>query len=381
MKTLSRDELKELTERRNGACVSIYMPTHRAGNETRQDPIRFKNLLREAEQRLAADGIRDPEVQSVLEPARRFLQDTSFWAHQGDGLAVFASQNVFRHYSMPVSVRERVVVGDRFHVKPLLPLLDGDSRFYILALSQNRIRLFQGTRYSVTEIELAGVPGSIDEILKYEDPEKSIQVRTHQAGEGTGAMFHGHGLVESSIKDHLRRFFLQVDRGLREFLKDERAPLVLAGVEYLHPIYREASNYPHLVDEGVAGNADELRPEELHAPAWTAVRPLFLKAQEEAAARYRALAGTGKATGDIKLIVPAAWHGRVDSLFVVAGTERWGTYDRETGEIHLHRKARPGDEDLFDVAAVHTFLNRGSVFLVEPAKMPGGEGLAAIFRY
>jgi hypothetical protein len=381
MKMMSRDELKELTERRNGTCVSIYMPTHRAGNETRQDPIRFKNLLREAEQRLAAGGIREAEVQSVLEPARRFLLDASFWARRSDGLAVFASQGVFRHYSMPISVRERVVVADRFHVKPLLPLLDGDSRFYILALSQNRIRLFQGTRFSVAEVELAGVPGSIDEILKYEDPEKSIQVRTHHAGEGTGAMFHGHGLVESSIKEHLRRFFLLVDRGLREFLRDERAPLVLAGVEYLHPIYREASAYPYLVAEGVAGNADGLRPEELHAPAWAAVRPLFLKAQEEAAARFRALAGTGKATGDIKLIVPAAFHGRVDCLFVVAGAERWGTYDRETGEIHLHRKARPGDEDLFDVAAVHTFLNRGTVFMVEPGRMPGGAGLAAIFRY
>jgi hypothetical protein len=381
MMMLSRDELKDLTERRNGACVSIFMPTHRAGNETRQDPIRLKNLLREAEQRLVAGGIRDPEAQRLLEPARRFLRKTSFWVQQGDGLAVFISPEVFRHYSMPLSFRERVVVGDRFHIKPLLPLLDGDGRFYVLALSQSRIRLLQGTRYSVVEIELEGVPGSIDEILKYEDPEKSIQFRTHQTAEGTGAMFHGHGLVESNVKDYIRRFFLQVDKGLREFLRDERAPLVLAGVDYLHPIYREANTYPHLVEAGIAGNADELRPEELHARAWTVIRPLFLKVQEEAAARYRALAGTGKATGDIKLIVPAAYHGRVETLFVIAGMERWGTYGRETGEIHLHRKPRPGDEDLFDVAAVHTFLNRGTVFMVEPEKMPGGAGLAAIFRY
>jgi hypothetical protein len=35
-----------------GRCVSLFMPAHRAGRETEQDPIRFGNLLSEAEQRL-----------------------------------------------------------------------------------------------------------------------------------------------------------------------------------------------------------------------------------------------------------------------------------------------------------------------------------------
>jgi len=53
-------------------CVSLYMPTHRAGRETEQDPIRYKDLLREAEERLMANGLRSPEVQEMLkEPSTR----------------------------------------------------------------------------------------------------------------------------------------------------------------------------------------------------------------------------------------------------------------------------------------------------------------------
>lgn len=45
MDLLNLEELKALVGRNVGACVSLFMPTHRAGAETRQAPIRFKNLL------------------------------------------------------------------------------------------------------------------------------------------------------------------------------------------------------------------------------------------------------------------------------------------------------------------------------------------------
>jgi len=70
-------------------CVSLFMPTHRAGRETEQDPIRFKNLLREAEERLMGKGLRSPEVQEIVKRPQLLLQDQGFWQRQSDGLAVF----------------------------------------------------------------------------------------------------------------------------------------------------------------------------------------------------------------------------------------------------------------------------------------------------
>ena len=56
MDILTRAELEQLMRKEQPGCVSIYLPTHRTGVETQQDPIRLKNLLREAEKQLSCPG-------------------------------------------------------------------------------------------------------------------------------------------------------------------------------------------------------------------------------------------------------------------------------------------------------------------------------------
>jgi hypothetical protein len=156
---------------------------------------------------------------------------------------------------------------------------------------------------------------------------------------------------------------------------------VLAGVEYLFPLYREANSYRHLFEEGIAGNPELMTTEDLHMRAWAIVQPHFLKAQHEAAAAYERLLGLGRASGDVEAVVPAAYYGQVDRLFVAVGVQCWGTFDPATHAVHWHSEAQTGDEDLLDFAAVHTLLNSGTVYAVAPEYVPDIRPLAAIFRY
>lgn len=377
MNTLSRDELKTLIEKSEGACVSIFMPTHRAGVKAQQNPIRFKNLLRKAEEQLIAGGLRSIEVTGLLEPAQKFLWDDSFW-RQGNGLAMFLSPKVFRYYRLPFDIEELVVVADRFHIKPFLRQLNGDGRFYVLALSQNEVRLFEGTRNIVNEINPEGVPRSLAEALKYDDPEKQLQ--SHSGTPAGGAIFHGHAVTDDA-KINILRYFHKIDDGLRELLREERAPLLLAAVEYLFPIYKEANSYPCLMEDGVKGNPESMSAGELHERAWAVVQPYFQKKQKEAVAQYKQLTGTGRTSKEIKEAVPAAYYGRIDLLFVAAGLQQWGAFNPDTNEVKLHQEAEPGDEDLLDFIAVQTILNGGTVYAVEPGEVPENAPLAAIFRY
>ncbi|HEU19168.1 MAG TPA: hypothetical protein ENO00_07295, partial [Deltaproteobacteria bacterium] len=184
MNIITLDELKVLLAGQQGLCVSLFMPTHRRGRETEQDPIRFKNLLRQAEEHLQSKGLRSPEAMEMLKPAQRLLNDPVFWRHQSDGLAVFVSSEGCRHYSLPLLFEELAVISDRFHLKPILPLFTGDGHFYILALSQKQVRLLEGTRYTVDEIDLEGMSTSIAEVLQYERFEKQLQFHTGTAGGG-----------------------------------------------------------------------------------------------------------------------------------------------------------------------------------------------------
>ena len=169
----TREDLKALSQQQDESLVSIYLPTRPAGPETRENPIRFKNLLAAAESKLSERGFRASEARAMLEPAQQLVDDYDFWQHQSTGLALFISSSFSRSYRLPLDFEELVLVGPHFHLKPLVPLLSGDGRFYLLALSQNEIRLFQGTRHTFEEVMLTEqVPGSLAEALWYEDPEK-----------------------------------------------------------------------------------------------------------------------------------------------------------------------------------------------------------------
>lgn len=358
------------------------MPAHRTAAEMQQDQIRFKNLIRDAEKQLINNGVRSRQAEEFLDPLSRLLQNATFWQHQSDGLAVFLSEKEFRYYRLPIHFQELLTVAKRFHLKPLLSLLSSDGRFYILAVSQNKVRLFQGTHFSISEMLPQDIPRSLADALKYDDPEKQLQFHTQTGGPGRrAAMFHGHGVNVDEAKDNVLRYFQQINASLHDILREERAPLVFAGVEYLLPIYREANTYSHLLDEGIRGNPDELSGAELHGKAWDIVQRVFRREEEDTAAQYGQLANTERVSDDLRVILPAAYHGRVDVLFVAVGLQQWGIFDPENNEMQLHSKPEADDADLLDLAAVQTMLHGGAVYAVPPERVPDNAMLAAIFRY
>jgi hypothetical protein len=387
MDVVTHDQLEALVRISEGPCVSLFQPTHRVGPDTRPvaraDVIRFKNGLREIEQRLLASGSGSRESSVILEPARALLEDAEFWQYQSDGLALFVAPGFFRTYRVPLTVPELAVVAPRFHVKPLLSLLTGDGLFYVLALSQNSVRMFEATRDRISPLDVTGMPESLQEALGYDAPGRSLQFHTgapRRAGR-RDAIFHGHGIGVDDAKDRVLQYCQAVNRGLNDLLRGSEAPLVLAGVESVQSIYRAANTYPRLLGAGIAGNQDGTSAEDLHAAAWPLVLPEFHRAREAALASYLTLRGTGRATGDLTVAAQAAFHARVSVLFVPVGLQRWGRVDRQTGSVELHETVHPDDEDLLNVVAVQTILTRGTVYAVEPGEMPGETDIAAVFRY
>jgi Bacterial archaeo-eukaryotic release factor family 3 len=381
---LRREDVRELIERAGGG-VSVFLPAHRISQESGQDRIRLKNLLDEAEEQQVAGGLRRPAARAVLTPGRELLQAGRFWSYQSDGLALFLAPGWSRVFRLPLDLPELLVVADRFHVKPLLPLLADDQRFYVLALSQNEVRLLEGTRQSIDDVTLDHVPENLAAVLKYDDLEKELLLHiagSHGPGRRGPAVFHGHGAGGEVDKVLLERFLRSVDEGLREILRDEHAPLVLAGVGYEQAMFREITRYRHVLEQGIEGNPETLSRAELHERARALVEPVFTQARQQAAQRYRDAAGRGHGavcgTGEA---VQAAFDGRVETLFVPAGQQQWGTVDPQTHEVTAHPGRRPGDEDLLDHAAVQTLITSGTVYVVAPEQVPGPGPVAALLRY
>ena len=330
--------------------------------------------------------VRRSEAELLLDDAQKLLRDGDFWQHQGDGLAVFMSPGFFRNFRLPIEFIESLNVTKKFYIKPLLPMLSNDGRFYILAVSQNDLRLFFGTRFSIYQMELQDVPTSMQEALWTDRPGKHLDFHTGTGSLGTdgnrSAIFHGQGIQSDEDKQNILRYFQLVNDKLSAILDFERVPMVLAGVDYLLPLYQSVNTYPNLLATGVQGNPDKLDATTLHQQAWELVKSIFSADRRKAVARFnRLLASNSKlATGDLKTAVKAANYGQVDMLFVPLGIQHWGRFEPHNNRVILDEKPTSNNEELLDLAATQTILNSGQVFAVQPKAVPGNGDVAAILR-
>lgn len=386
MDTFSTSDLKRLTAAQQGPCVSIFMPTHAAGPNGQQDALRLKNLLTQAERRLVDQGVRAPEAKKLLEPVRELPAEHGFWEKRSQGLAIFITEGLLNRFRVPLSLDETVVVNQRFQVKPLLSLIGVDDQYFVLALSQNRVRFLEGRQFSMQEVKVDGLPKDMAQALNYDFSERPMLARTaglprSQPGKSS-AVVYSLGSEREPAKDELAQYFRAIDAALRDPLRDQRIPLILAGVQYLLPIYREVSSYAHLAHEELLGNPDHLTEHELHGRTWPLIQSRLENGRQDAAAKYRKLAGTGKASDDLSQIVVAAQRGQVESLFVDRTAHRWGVFDAATGQVTVRPSpaSEPGDDDLLDYAAVQTLLHRGAVYAVPVEQVPSPPA-AAILRY
>lgn len=381
---LSDSELKTLLESGEDVRVSIIMPVQQETDKRTENRIRLKNLLQAAEEKLAALDYRPPDIERLLAPAEEMAKGGRFLATDSPGLAIYLAQGFAQAYQLPFAPEKVVTVGPDFLIKPLMSL-HKNRHFYILALSQKAIRLLKATQYHVERLELHEMPQSLAEALRWDDPERELQWHSQtSSGADTpqAAMFHGHGVGSKEVhKENLLRYFQLLDQGIDKLLVNENAPLVLAGVDYLLPIYREANTYDPLIEESIVGSHEQLSDTELQRQAWKLIRPYFRQEREQAVALYQQQAGRALASADLTTVVPAAHRGRVGTLFVAADEQVWGTYDPHTNQLDLHSQAQPGDSDLLNLTAIHTVLNSGEVYVSHRNDVPGAEPAAAIFRY
>lgn len=390
MENLTLDQLKVLAQQASGIHVSMFLPTHPAGQDALQDPIRYKNLVRDAERQLLEGGMKPREASAFLEPAQALMEDTTFWQHQRDGLAVFIGEDDFHYYHLPFQVEELLVIAQSYYVKPVLPLFTNNGHFFILAVSQNAVRLFEATRHTISQMDLPEeTPESIDEALQLDDPEKQLQFHTGTASASAGGgqragVFHGHGGGGGEEKkEELERYLNLLDTALKPVWREQQAPLVLAGVDYLLPIYQKVSEYAHIMPEGITGNPEQLRPEELHEQAWMIVEPHFLQELGNVVDAYQQLASTEQASENVEAIVAAAAYGRVDKLIVAVDAQIWGTFDTATGKV----VQRPTDQrqaddlPLLDFAAMQTLQSGGTVYALTQDEMVSDSPAVAVFRY
>ncbi len=384
MDLLTHSQIESLAEIGHGDVqISLFMPTHRFGGGVEVDRLRWKNLVAGVETRLL-EQMRRPDVEALLAPARQLQDDAMAWQHMSDGLAMFLRPGWERSFRVPAPMPELATIGDRLVIGPMLRLASGDEHFLLLALSQREIRLMEGGRTGVENIELGEIPTSLADVVEAPEPRSDSMARpAAAAGRGGPAVFYGHTSAGEDVKyEAVMRFLRQVSSGLHDVLAGRTEPLILVGLERLVNNYREINSYGHLLGDAVEHNPDHLSAEELHKLAWPLIEADLRRHRTEVIERFHELGGTGRASDDLNEISEAAATGRVETLLVGSDPWCWEAVAVDSGRpiVQLGADERYADCERIDAAAIATLHNSGRVYATSQDLSPNS-GVAAIYRY
>src|SRR5215469_1470954 len=382
--TLRADELPiELPKSVEAPCLSLYQPTHRHHPDNQQDPIRFRNLVKTLEQSLR-QKYPTREVRPLLQPFNDLALDRDFWNHTQDGLAVLGAPDLFRIYKLQRSVPELAIVADSFHIKPLLRIVQSADRYQILGLSRGTIKLFEGNRDALDEIDLApGAPRTIADALGSELSEPHQTVRSlGGVGSSSVAMRHGHGGKSDEIAVDTDRFFRAVDGSiLAHHSRPSGLPLLLAALPEYHGVFRKISRNPFLIADGLKIDPDSVSVDQLRELAWQIIEPRYQERLKQLINEFEQARPRGMIGDHVGQIAFDAVSGRVKILLVESDREVPGHIDSSSGRIEFDDISHPQIDDLLDDLAELVLNKGGQVVVVPPERMPVTTGAAAIYRY
>lgn len=365
-----------------GPAVSLYMPTHRSGPGVDGDAKRWKNLVNAADAGLAQTGLRRPDIDALLGPARALQNSTMEWQYMGDGLAMFLRPGWEKTLRMPLQVPEIAAVGDKVVVSPLLRYVTTDDRFLVLTVSQRLVRVLAGTGHGLEQVILDDIPTSLREVIEPPEPRSDTMTRPVSGGRAR-AVFYGHGAADDDFKkDQIQQFLDIVAHGLAKFLVDQDLPVVLVGLPRMVGAYRAENTYAKVLADTVQSNPDPMSEEEIHAAVWPIIEKYLEEERQGAINRFDELNGTGKTAVDAHEVEAAAAEGRVDTLFLSVEPSCWDSVNvKGTPMVVLGTESEFSACEALDAAAVNTLAHGGDVYSLPSHAVPGRRAMSAILRY
>ena len=361
---MNRHEVHLLQEVKGYPAVTITLPTHRSSPENRQDPIRVKNLVNQAADRLLKEfGKR--EIEPLLLRLEKLAEDIDY-RNTLDGLGLFVNHDFARSFYLPFPLKERVAVDETFFTRDLIFAMNRTPRYWVLALSEKPTRLYEGTREFLVEIREGGFP------------------MTHEGMGGEQALPGGFGVRKSAYRDerHLQ-FFRQVDAALKPVMAEDPLPLAVVGVDRFLSFFNEVTGHKSAILTTMTGSHDKTTPHELGKLVWPLVK-LNLDQQ-----RQQILGELDKAVSERKFVsgVGEVWRlaneGRGRLLLV----EEDFHYPARLDESGTHlvpaddHEAADVMDDAVDEIIEMVMSKQGQVVFVDNGSLDAHQRIALVLRY
>jgi hypothetical protein len=341
----------------------------------------LKRMLEEVTEDLSEKGMDHKAAKRFLFNAYELLQEKELWQHLKNSFALFITEDSFDSFKLPYEVGPFYFVGQRFHLRPLLPAVNGTERFYLLALSDEQARLYEGNRFELHPMAADVVlPENLEAALERETASQNVQ-KSRGSSAYESPIYEDNEMGADHHLKQYKRYAYQVDLGVKKAIKDESTPLILATTDQMAPVYKDTSDYIDIAPVHISGKPEDKSDAQLHNKAVEIIDNFYSGRQEQRVGAFDEYHKDGNASSSIFEIVARAFKGDIDTLFVANDSYSWGSYSDKNDTVELHKERRPESVDLIDLAATQTHLNGGKVYFLPKDKLPqSGTNVNALYN-
>ncbi|MFB9770684.1 baeRF6 domain-containing protein [Lactiplantibacillus modestisalitolerans] len=378
IKIQTRHSLNTLMQQRDtGPFVSLYVNTVPGLQAANRQRLQFKQLISTAEQ-LWGRHFPQTDFTPYREQLTALRRSPDFWKEHVQaqaGIIVNAEQCFTFDLQYPTT--EQVIVNRMPAIRPLLADRQHQFDFDLLALSEDRIQLYQQRhgQFAITELP-ADAPVTLRGTLGTEKRGGDLNFNSSPVH---GVNYHGHNAKAEERAVDQRNYYLQVAKFMDNWSKRTQRPLILMGLPHNQALFRQLTQNPHLsavlkIDQ----SPNNLSP----AAVLTATTPVQSQWHTHMAdillARYDQAIGQKRALADPFDMIKPALNGRVSTLIVAADAQVDGTIPA-TDVMLTEPLALPDNliDDLVDVV----MAANGQVRIIPAERMPANTSALAILRY
>lgn len=372
---MTPDDIKKLQEHQGYPSVTILIPTHKKMPERMQDPIRVKNLISQATDRLLQE-FEKSDVLNIIRAIDELAQSIDY-TKVLNGLAFFVNNNFAKLYNLPFDINEKVVIDTNFSTRDIVKALNKVTNYWVISLSQKPARLFKGTGNTLEEI--------IDPIELQQNMKGFPFQWNYDVTSDREILALDSGDLDSVyLSEQLTHFMHQVDNLLEKYVSANKWPIILLGVEKNRAYYTKITKYKGQIVGEAEGDFSRIPVQEI-AKVTEPLINNYLKNQEENILKLFKESVSNKNTAfGIKKVWQEAQNGRVNILLIDENFSMPGSINSDNPDLIVlaENESIPGiSDDLINDLIEIVIAKGGKVIFVKPNSLEEFEHVAAILRY
>ncbi|WP_045079969.1 AOC03_06830 family ribosome hibernation factor [Aequorivita vladivostokensis] len=353
--------LKKLKNIYSENCITIILNTHRTKPGYLKDELTLKNLIKEAEDRLMADTSKRDAT--ALADRLKTLAAQIDHSHNLESLLLFVNHDIAEFTRLLIPVTDRVIIDNTFATRDLVRAMHIEANYYVLVLSQDKVRLIEAMNDKV--VKEFGSPF----------PMQNTQFDNINTMEP---------VVSSRQRNLIAEFFNRVDKEVNAIRNQNPLPVLICTVGENYPEYLKiADQKDSIFDIFLNNNRIADKAQAIVSDAWKIMEAHIKERNTERKSELLKAVTHNKFLSDTNEIFKAINEGRIQTLFVEKGLFQPAVL--ENGKIRYVSVAERNDKDVID-NIYDEMIEMNMDFAGDVVFLPKGElakfnGFGAITRY